>query len=185
MLATEMLPEFEKEAEARANEGRREAAKEMRPEGSKAFAARASSTDEAPRATRDGQSSFMAAKVFGVSGPTIQRAKRVKEEAPERVADIVSGKTTVTAVDAELREKRAAEAYAERKGREETKTVKQQPKIVKEYFDAVHAYRDVLRRAILSHQRQQMFAAPETQQMLQTRHEQLRSLMAELEVENG
>lgn len=179
MLATEMLPEFEEAAEKNANEGRREAAKEMRPEGSKVFAARSSSIDEEPRATRGGQSSFMAAKVFGVSGPTIQRAKRVKEDAPDRVADIVSGKTTVTAVDAELRQKHATERAAEHNQGVRESAVKQRPKIVSDYFDALKQYRQTLELAVEA-ARQELFA-DESRNIIVKKHDAIKSLMAQLE----
>jgi len=173
MLATEMLPEFEAQAAAR----KIETAKGQRPNGSAAFVSATSTEVVQPHGP--GVSSVKAAEVFGVKRATIERAKRVKEQAPEKVADIVAGKTTVGAVDAELREARAEKRHEERKGRADTKTVKEHPKVVKEYFDAVHQYRDGLKLAIMSAQRG-MFA-PEAMQMVRTRHDELRSLMAELE----
>lgn len=108
MLATEMLPEFEAEAKERHREAVRESAKAQRPAGSKSFTD-ARSSDQPPDWREKHFARDDAAKVFGVSGPTVQRAKRIKEEAPERVADIIKGKATVTGVDAELREAKAKE----------------------------------------------------------------------------
>jgi len=183
MLATEMLPEFEAEAEERANDGRREAAKEMRPEGSKVFSARPSSTDERPHSTRDGQSSFMAAKVFGVSGPTIQRAKRVKEAAPDKVSDIVSGKTTVSAVDSELRQKSASERANQVNTEQKAKAVKERPKIVVDYFDALKSYRHTLDLAVEA--AKQGWFSDESIGIVEKKHKELSTLMAQLEAHIG
>jgi ParB-like chromosome segregation protein Spo0J len=46
-------------------------------------------------------------KVVGTSREAQKRAKRVKEQAPEKVDDIIKGKTTVSAVDEELRKAKA------------------------------------------------------------------------------
>lgn len=95
MLAQEMLPEFEKEATERIAKSNQRGVEGRRSVGSQ------DPTDE-HRARDD------AALHFGVSGPTIQRAKRIKREAPEKVDAIISGKTTVAAVDKELRAKAEA-----------------------------------------------------------------------------
>lgn len=103
MLATEMLPEFEAEAKNRRSESAKaQWSRSVDQDHIGAKPEKAESWKDWKPARDD------AAKVFGVSGPTIQRAKRVKEEAPDKVADIVSGKTTVTAVDAELRKAKQA-----------------------------------------------------------------------------
>jgi hypothetical protein len=61
--------------------------------------AASSSEDEGLVLNQQGyaSSSVQAARQFGVSGPTVQRAKRIKEEAPEKVDDIIAGRTTTGA----------------------------------------------------------------------------------------
>ena len=170
MLATEMLPEFEAQAKERIETSRDEGGR---------YAPFVSVDTNGKPNYNETTATAEAAKEFNVARVTVARAKRVKEQAPEKVADIVAGKTSVRAVDTELREARAEKRHEERKGRADTKTVKEHPKVVKEYFDAVHQYRDGLKLAIMSAQRG-MFA-PEAMQMVRTRHDELRSLMAELE----
>lgn len=99
MLATEMLPEFERQA----GERKTEAAKKQRPEGSTGFISRGSEYPEhdEQRARDD------AAKLFGVSGESVQRAKRIKAGTSEEVVkDIIRGKRTVGEVDNEIRKKK-------------------------------------------------------------------------------
>lgn len=86
MLATEMLPEFEEEAKER--QGKRVDLTLGSDDHNVSF----------------GRSRENVASIFGVSGPTIQRAKRIKEEAPGKVPAIVSGKESIFAVDEELRQ---------------------------------------------------------------------------------
>lgn len=168
MLATEMLPEFETKAE------KVRLANLKQNEGSPNR-----SGDRHGKTPESETSRGMTAKVFGVSGPSIQRAKRVKEDAPDRVADIVSGKTTVTAVDAELRHKSAADRAAERKEQQTEKTVKEHPKAVKEHLEAIREYRDALKLAIEVRKRD--LYSPEAVQMVMTKNQQIRSLMDEWE----
>lgn len=87
MLATEMLPEFEEQAKERM--------RTSKPGGGR----ETTRTDGRKELARDD-----AAKHFGVSGPSVQRAKRIKEKAPEKVADIIKGTLTVTGVDKEIRQ---------------------------------------------------------------------------------
>jgi len=165
MLATEMLPEFEKKAKERL--------KTSLPGGGRLGSEDPGQTWEDIHRSRDD-----AAKQFGVSGPTIQRAKRVKEEAPERVEKIIKGEETVGAVDAELRQKKAARSYAKKREKEDKKEIKQKtPILVKEYFDALKAYKKALGLAI----RGAYLFSPESNNILQTKHDDLIELMRSLE----
>ncbi len=101
MLATEMLPEFE----ALAEKHKSESAKKQRPSDSTKFESLSSIDENLGQKTRENESSFRVAKQFGISAPTVQRAKRIKEQAPGKVADIIQGKISVGAVDEELRQK--------------------------------------------------------------------------------
>jgi len=160
-----MLPEFEKEAKIR-----------MNTRGSSP-----SSHDEDLVINHQGyaSSSVQAAKVFGVSGPTIQRAKRVHEQAPSRVADIIAGRATVGEVDEELREAKAEE-HREQVREKETKTLPvQHPKAVKDYLVSCAVYRDSLELAIKC-ARADMFD-PSAISIITTKHNAIRALMAEME----
>ena len=171
MLATEMLPEFEREAKERKEAIRDIDTGSFMPSGSE---------DPGGGWLDWHRSRDDAAKVFGVSGPTVQRAKRIKEEAPERVADIIKGKATVTGVDTELRMAEAKRLSELDRDKAMTKHIKQRPKIVADYFDAIKAYRMTLTIAIAAAKEQQMFSA-ESINMLKTKHSELRNLMDELE----
>lgn len=172
MLATEMLPEFEKEAKKRQSEK----AKEQRRNGGKEFSSSISVGTELKK--KDHLAVDDAAKQFGVSGHTVARAKRVKEQAPERVPGIIKGEETVFAVDSDLRQARAAEQAAKRREKEAKKEVKEKtPVLVKEYFDALKAYKKCLNVAI----RGAYLFAPESNNILQTKHDEIIELMRNLE----
>jgi len=109
----------------------------------------------------------------------VQRAKRIKEEAPERIPDIMAGKTTVGAVDAELRQKKADELHNKRKEKQDDKTIKEHPKVVKEYLDAARAYKDSIRLAIVGAERDRF--SPESGQFIKRWHNDIRKMMDELE----
>lgn len=164
MLATEMLPEFEVALE----EQRRERISHYRQTGETMV---------------DGPSSELsrdkAAKQFGVSGPTVQRAKRVKEQAPEEVEAVIRGEKTVGAVDTELRQKRAQEHAAKRKEKQDDKTIKEHPKVVKEYLDAAKSYKDALKLAVAGAKRDRF--APESKAFIERWHNDIRGVMSELE----
>jgi len=99
MVANEMLPEFEKEAKKRQG---------IKRDSSKLF-------EENKVLNNQGfeSSSIQVATEFGISDRSVQQAKRIKEKAPEKVADIISGKESVGSIDLELR----AKAEKERKAR--------------------------------------------------------------------
>ena len=111
MLATEMLPEFENQAKQR-------------------HGVEGSGTDD-PDLVLDSEgwarASGQAAKQFGVSDRAVRRAKRVKEDAPDKVDDIIKGKTSVTAVDDELRN--AKKKLAQRNNKREDKRYEDLPQV--------------------------------------------------------
>lgn len=159
MLATEMLPEFEEKAKQRMSEGSKRRWSSDHPLDD--------SEKKDKQLARDD-----VAKEFGISGPSVQRAKRVKKEAPDRVEDIIKGKTTVSKVDAELAEK-------DREEKKDKKTVKQHPKCMIEYLDANLEYKEALKRAIAS-AKKGLFS-PESINFIATRHNQTNDLMSTLE----
>lgn len=174
-LATEMEEEFA-EAEKAKKEARRKEDGRYAPSDSGE-----QNGDRDYQKENEQLAATRAAKAFNVSRASVVRAKRVKEQAPEKVADIVAGRETVGAVDTELRVERAKKRHAERIDKEDTKSVKERPKVVADYMSATVDFRHALKLAIMSDQRQGMFSAPETKQFMKTRHDELRSLMAELE----
>jgi hypothetical protein len=169
MLATEMLPEFEKEAKARKEATRDKITGIFTPSPSK----------DGNGKKRHNEATVEAGKIFNVSSPTIQRAKRIQQEAPERVNDIVSGRATVFQVDEELRETKA-EKHREEVQEKETKTLPaQHPKAVKDYLVSCAVYRDSLELAIKC-ARADMFD-PSAISIITTKHNAIRALMAEME----
>ena len=112
MLATEMLPEFEAQAKERIETSRDEGGR---------YAPFVSVDTNGKPNYNETTATAEAAKEFNVARVTVARAKRVKEQAPEKVADIVAGKTSVRAVDTELREARAEMRHAERKDRDDAR----------------------------------------------------------------
>ncbi len=160
MLALEMLPEFERET------------KVGRPSSEEILRSKDLNIEK-------GQASDRVAKEFGISGPSVRRAKRIKEEAPERVDKIIKGEETVGAVDAEIRQAKATERAAEKTEKADTKEVKQHPKCVKEYLDSSQIYNEALKLAIKC-AKKNMFAQ-EAMQFIRNRHNQTKMLMEELE----
>jgi ParB-like chromosome segregation protein Spo0J len=167
MLATEMLPEFEKEAKERELEGKRKGGLTTRP------------TDRAVRRQNWHAARDDAAHMFGVSGPIIQRAKRIKEKAPDKVDEIIKGKVTVGAIDEEIRRAEASKLAAEDRGKRVEKGIKEHPKIVKEYLDFLKTFDDKLGLAIEAAKRK--LFSPESINIIKSRHECLRARMEELE----
>lgn len=98
-LAVEFLPELEREARKRKAEAGRSSAP-GRP------AEKTGSTDPVfPRS--DHRAREDAGALVGVSGASVDRARRVKERAPEDFERIKAGETTVRAVDERLRREKA------------------------------------------------------------------------------
>lgn len=104
MIATDFLPHLETEARARPHlqTSARDSAGHVLPN--------ASSTDE-----RLGLSSQRAAEAVGVGAPTVQRAKRVAEEAPELAQQVRDGDLTINAARDIVVERRKS-ANSEPKG---------------------------------------------------------------------
>jgi len=93
MLATEMLPELEKEAKKRQSESAK-----AQHDG-KRFSSCVQDCTQLEQ--KKHCASADAATVFGVGSRTVAAAKKIKKEAPEKVDDIIKGKTTVDAVETE------------------------------------------------------------------------------------
>jgi hypothetical protein len=136
---------------------------------------------ETPVKDNEGKSSYMAAKVFNVSGRTIQRAKQIKQEAPERVQDIISGRATVGQVDEEIREAKAEVRKSVEVDKEIKKLPIEHPKAVKDYLMACATFRDALELAIKA-AKASMFD-PSAINMITTKHDMIRDLMSDLEGE--
>ncbi len=126
MLATEMLPEFEVQAKERhaashTKEGKRASkdarSAENKPEKAKTWKDKHKAADDA-------------AKIFGISRPTVERAKRIKEQAPDRVDNIIKGKETVTTVDAEIRQTKEKERQENAPPKAEIEITAEQAKYV-------------------------------------------------------
>lgn len=165
MLATEMLPEFEAEAKKRQQTGKHR------------------SSQNCDNLVLDHQgwarSSSQAAKVFNVSPRSIQQAKQIKKDAPNRVQDIVSGKISVNAIGEELRRAASIERFQKKEEKENKKLPVEYPKAVKDYFTACSMFKESLELAIRC-AGQGMFA-PEALGIMQTKHDTIRGLMDQLE----
>lgn len=168
IIATEMLPELEEEARKR--KGRSDSQE----------------SDLARHYDGYARSVSQAARKFNVSAPTVIRAKRVKEQAPNRIPDIMAGKTTVGAVDTELREKRAAEKMAAKQTKAEDRQRQDNPHEVKEYYDALKMF-----KAHLKVHKQQVEKAirvaeygkfaPEARNFTEGKHTEVIDLMNEIQ----
>jgi len=170
MLANEMLPEFAKQAKEHSLANLKYSGKDHE---------RASPTVSRDTVGPPGRSTTKVGEIFGVSHGSVARAKRIKEQAPEKVDDIIKGKTTVGAVDIELRQAKAAERAAEQKEKGIEKEVKQHPKIVKDYFDLIKGFKAGISFAIEGAKRD--LFSPETREFVKTKHEEIINLMYELE----
>jgi hypothetical protein len=164
MLAQEMLPEFEKEAKERQREGEIKGGKARQEIGHVAIG------PKEPQRARDS-----VATLFGVSGQTIQRAKRIKAEAPEKVDDIIKGKTTVGAVDEEISLRKYVADKAKKESKKAKKIPAERPKAVKEYFEACAVFKGALKLAVAAAQ-QDMFSE-EAKRFAEQKHDALRALM--------
>jgi hypothetical protein len=171
MLATEMLPEFEKEADKRRLANLKHSGDQYRDSSM--------TSKDSIDGKRGPQSTDKAAKVFGVSGASVERAKHVKAKAPGRVQSIIDGKETVSAVDAELRMEAAKKRAAAKQGKADDKAVKADDHLVADYLEATKDFKDALIFAIKGAKRDRF--APESKRFVENRHNQLRKLMEELE----
>lgn len=126
MLALELMPEFEAEGKKRMEDGGFAHKKQPIPHDSHLFAA----------------------QEFGVSRPTVVRAKRVKEKAPERIPDILAGNTTISQVDNELRESAARERAKTSIHKEKVKKHEGYHQDVKDYTDALREFEKAFHDAV-------------------------------------
>jgi ParB-like chromosome segregation protein Spo0J len=167
MLATEILPELEKQAKER----KKQNAKEQRPEGSKKFMSSCDKNQELDKNKKDHLARDEAGKMFNVSGSMVQKAKRIKEEAKkekdlkEEVNEIIQGKKTVTEVDREISEKKAEKREKEKQEKKDKKIPKEHPKAVKDFFDSIKSFKESINFAIKA-ANQGMFS-PESKQFLE------------------
>jgi len=162
MLATNMLPEFEAEAE------------KVRLANLK------QNRNDQTTISEVGLSRERAAKQFGVSGPSVQRAKRIKEEAPEKAEAIIRGEETVYGVDSELRKAEAEKIAQENKEKGITKEKeKRESREYKAYLEATKSYKHELEIAI-SYANDGLLP-PESQGFITKRHGEIYELMAKLE----
>ncbi len=165
MLANEMLPEFEAEAKKR--------------QGVKTFESSDANVGRNYKKENDKRSAAEAGREFGVSQASVIRAKRVKEQAPDTVNDIVKGKTTVSAVDAELRAEHATERAAKKNTESVDKHVEENKRFVAEYFKAIKDFTDEIDLAIVGAQRDKF--DPSATSFVKTKHDKVRGLMTKLE----
>lgn len=162
MVATEMLPEFEVEAKKRSE---------------------ATQFGHGPRTTptedEKGKASDKVAEEFGISGKSVRRAKRVKEQAPEKVEAIIQGKENIRAVDTGLRMKAAQERAEGKTEKEVVKKIKETPKAVKDYFNALKEFDNQIGFA-LRVANEGMFS-PEAINIIKSKHNIIKSKMYTLE----
>jgi hypothetical protein len=151
LLATEMLPELE--------ERNRPGPKSV-PDGSDLL---------------DRPSSKYAADVFGIGRTSVTRAKRIKEQAPERVPEIMSGKTSVYQVESELKEAKARERAQARAKDTNKKERQENPHEVKEYIDAMIAYEKAIKLGLKVADYGKF--SPEAAQYVINRHNKIRNIL--------
>lgn len=129
---------------------------------------------------KDHLASEDAAQEVGINARQVQKAKRIEQDAPEKVVDIVSGKTTLNAVDSELRKAKAEEIAQENKEKGITKEKeKRESKEYKAYLEATKTYKHELEIAI-SYAGDGLLP-PESRGFINKRHEEIYELMAKLE----
>lgn len=185
LLATEMLPEFKRQAKERLDASH-----------SKAGKASGIKRKGTPKSNEDGVQTPQkwhtavddAGKQFNISGSSVQRANRIKkavengELEPEKLNDIRTGKKTLNAVDKELHDKRFVKDVKEKEAKINKNLPNQYPQIVKEYIDFLKEAKD---RIILASKLagEGMFS-PEAMQFIKRLHNQVKELIDEME-ENG
>ena len=120
------------------------------------------------------------AKSYNVGTRTIRQARRIQREAPEKIQDIMQGKTSVDAVESELRKAKANEIAKENKEKGLTKEKeKRESREYKAYLEATKSYKHELEIAI-SYANDGLLP-PESQGFITKRHEDIYELMAKLE----
>jgi ParB-like chromosome segregation protein Spo0J len=177
MLATKMLPEFEKKAKERKIEGSKRGAAITNKSGQK-------SIDSQPKQPRR-MAVDDAGKQFNVSGSSVQRANRINkavesgELEKETIEDIVKGKKTVNAVDKELHDKRFVKDVKEKEAKTNKNRPNQYPTVVSEYIHDAKEFKKIL-VTVCKLSKEGMFS-PEALQFVHRIHEQIKTLMNEME----
>ncbi len=175
MLATEILPEYEKQAREHSLANLKHSGIGHEPAPSSVSKV----TIDGP----PGRSTTKVSKAFGVSHGSVARAKRIKRQAPERVDDIISGRATVTAIDEELRQAKAVERATENKTKATDKATKEQPKFVKAYLAQMRQFKKDLEFVIECAKRTPL--APEAVQFITNKQNEIENLFEELEDYHG
>lgn len=89
------------------------------------------------------------AKLMGISGHTVQRARFVARQSPKRIPEIVRGETTVTGVETEIRKvERVKKKAKAKRAKAETKERQERPHEVKEYLSAIQEFKPAIEVAI-------------------------------------
>jgi hypothetical protein len=97
-------------------------------------------TSRVCRSTRANRAIDALGRQFGIDSGTMEKAQRIKRDAPEAIADILSGKRSTADVMRELRES-VARVQAIRDARERTK-LQESPHIARELLDKLPAFRE-------------------------------------------
>jgi hypothetical protein len=186
LLATEMLPEFEKQARDKMRQGGKKGGGDRK---SKDYKENRGSIQKSNLDKKKEKDSFHAAdeagKQFGVSGSSVQKAKRIKkavesgELEPEILGDIHKGKKTLNAVDKELHDKRFVKDAKEKEAKTNKNLPNKYPKVVSEYIHDVKEFKNIL-STVCKLSKEGMFS-PEALQFVKRLHNQIKILMEEIE----
>jgi ParB-like chromosome segregation protein Spo0J len=184
LLATEMLPEFEKQAREHYNKIKSKQVKDQKTANGKFV--KSVKPFKKVRTEDKFDSANEAGKQFGVSGSSVQKAKRIKKAVDDGeldkgiIDDIHKGKKTLGAADKELHDKRFAKGEKEKETKRNKKLPNEYPKAVSEYIHDVKEFKNILSTATIL-AKEGMFS-PEAIQFIHRIHEQIKSLMKEMEV---
>ena len=121
------------------------------------------------------KSSEGVAKIFGITERHVVRAKRIQQEAPERLHEIRAGKASVVQVDNELKEAKARERAQARASETNKKERQEKPREVKEYLEALKAFDMALQTAIRVAKYGKF--SPEAARFTIRRHSQIRNYL--------
>jgi ParB-like chromosome segregation protein Spo0J len=125
------------------------------------------------------RSAKITADLFGVSSAQVSRAKKIKDESPDRFEAIKQGKATVRGIDTELRLERAnqkTQARVEKKNKQERENT---PREVKTYLDATKEFVRAVETAIKVAEFGKF--SPESMGFVRRRHEKIFDLFTQLE----
>jgi len=175
IVALEMLPEYEKQAKER-----------MRLGGSKGGkVSQNKDTLEKEKPIKRSTSTEDAGKQFGISGSTVQSAKRIKKAVDDGeldksvMDDIKTGKKTVNKVDKELHDKRFVKKEKEQTEKENKTLPMKYPKFVSNYLDYLKAFKHNISEAT-RFVGEGMFS-PEALQFTKRLHEKIKILIDEFD----